>query len=75
MTDCRIKVWQIRTGKSGASSIKLCTLPPTQESFMENVRRAHFQVAIWKAALLESPLNMNPTIYGWEMDHEQILKS
>ena len=45
--------------ESDSSSVKLCSLPPTGVSFIGNVHRCHLQVAIWKVALLESPLNMN----------------
>ena len=54
---------------SGASSVKLCSIPPTTEAFTENVRICHLQVAIWKAALIESPPEMDATKYGWELDH------
>ena len=55
MTECRVKLWELKTGKSRASSPKLCSLPPTSEAFQENVYRYHLQVAIWKVALMESP--------------------
>ena len=60
------------TGRSGASSVKLCSFPPTTEAFTENVHRCYLQVAIWKAALLESP-ELDSTKYGWELDHIGIL--
>ena len=66
MTECRVKLWRSKTGKSGASSVKLSSLPPTTSAFIENVHRCHFQVAIWKAALLESPPDMDTASFGWE---------
>ena len=37
------------------------------EAFTENVHiLCHLQVAIWKAALLESPPEIDSTKYGWE---------
>ena len=69
MTECRVKMWRSKTGKSGASSVKLCSIPPTTEAFTENVHICHLQVAIWKAARLESPPEMDSTKYGWELDH------
>ena len=45
--------------ESDSSSVELCSLPPTGVSFIGNVHICHLQVAIWKEALLESPLNMN----------------
>lgn len=73
MTECRVKMWHSKTGKSGASSVKLCSIPPTSDAFIENVHRCHLQVAIWKAALLESPPEMDSEKYGWERDHQGIL--
>ena len=73
MTECRVKIWCSKTGKSGASSVKLCSIPPTTESFTENVHRCHLQVAICKAALIESPPEMDATKYGWELDHLGVL--
>ena len=65
MTDCRIKMWRTKTASSGTSSFKLCSPPPTSDSFSENVLRCHLQVATWKAALEESPPNMDPTKEDW----------
>ena len=66
-------MWKLKTGKSGASSPKLCSLPPTNEAFMENVRRCHLQVAIWKSALIDSPPQIEPCQYGWELDQQGVL--
>ena len=49
------------------------SLPPTSEAFTENVHICHIQVAIWKAALIESPPEMDSTKYGWELDHLESL--
>ena len=68
-TERRVKMWRSKTGESGASSVKLCSIPPTTEAFIENVHRCHLQVAIFKAALPESPPEMDSTKYGWELDH------
>ena len=54
MTKARIKVWTARIGRKAASKVpKLCSLPPTTEAFQLNVRRAHFQCAIWRRALMQ----------------------
>ncbi len=69
MTEARIKVWLTKTGRKSASKVpKLYSLPPTTEVFEENVKRAHFQCAIWRRALQEPP-NLDPTQYmdGLEM--------
>ena len=41
MTEYRVKMWRSETGKSGASSVKLCSIPPTTEAFTENVHICH----------------------------------
>ena len=73
MTEYRVKMWVSKTRKSGTSSVKLCSLPPTNDVFVENINWCHPQVATWKAALLESPPAMDPTSHGWELDYQGIL--
>ena len=69
MTEARIKVWTTNTGRKTATKVsKLCSLPPTSEVF-ENVKRAHFQCAIWRKALQEPP-NLDPTECGWCKEEE-----
>ena len=68
MTECKIKLWKLKTGKS-----KLCTLPPMNEAFSENVKRCHLQVAIWKSAIDGSPPAMVPCDYGLESDHQVVM--
>ena len=72
MTECRLTTWKFKTGKSGTSSPKINSLPPTKEAFLENVRRCHLQVAIWKSALRDSPPQMDPCEYGWELDQHGV---
>ena len=70
MTDCRQRQWAHITGKLNASAPKLCTLPPTTEAFMENVKRAHHQVAQWMSTPSGDPPPMDARSYGWEEDTE-----
>ena len=66
MSEARVSVWTSKTGKSGATvTPKLCSLPPTTEAFIENVKRAHLQTCIWKNALQLDPPDLEPTSYGW----------
>lgn len=67
MTECRQLLWAQKTGKS-QSAPKLCSLPPTTESFELNVKRAHHQVAQWYSAITGVPPGLSPTDYGWEKD-------
>ncbi len=66
MTDVRYKVWVSKTGRKGVCLLpKLKAIPPSLESFKENIRRAHFQTGIWKAALDEEPPNLDPLKIWW----------
>ena len=47
---------------------KLKCIPPTSEAFEENVKRAHLQVCIWKAALHPKPPDLDPAQFGWSKD-------
>ena len=65
MTEARINVWTAKIWRKAASKVpKLCSLPPTTEAFQLNVRRSHFQCAIWRRALMQEPPNLDPTEYG-----------
>lgn len=69
MTECRQRLWAMKTGKSTNAAPKLCSLPPTTPAFVQNVLRCHYQVAQWYAALEVDPPTLNPVDYGWEADH------
>ena len=45
--------------------VKVSALPPTAESFVENVKRTHLQACIWKNALDADPPDLSPETYGW----------
>ena len=47
---------------------KLCSLPPTDPAFMEKLKRAHFQICIWKHALDLNVPGLDPIQYGWTKD-------
>ncbi|KAG0719750.1 hypothetical protein GWK47_049874 [Chionoecetes opilio] len=69
MSSTRYEVWIGKTSKRKVTSIpKLKSLPPTSEAFEENVKRAHYQVCTWKAALEKNPPHLLPTDLGWEKD-------
>ena len=66
MSSVRYKVWVSRTGRKGDSTLpKLKSLPPIAAVFRENVKRAHFQACIWKAALQHDPPDLDPLEFGW----------
>ena len=66
MSVVRYEVLVAKTGRKGIKKIpELKTLPPTSESFAENVKRVHLQTAIWKSAEEQSPPDLDPTLFGW----------
>ena len=69
MTEARQKIWAHKTGKGTSSAPKLCSLPPTSEAFLENVKRCHLQVCLWKSAIYPDPPLLDPLDFGWEADH------
>src|SRR5688572_13532551 len=69
MSDIRYRMWLKKMGAAKKNKIvKLCALPPTTEAFGEHVKRAHFQVCIWKSALEENPPQQLAKEYGWIED-------
>ena len=69
MSDIRYDVWLTKTGnKNVRKTPKLQSLPPTTESFFENVKRAHIQTCIWKSAMDAQPPDLDPTNFGWTKD-------
>ena len=62
----RYTLWASKMANTKLTSApKLKSLPPTNESFVEHVRRAHHQTAIWKGSLSPDPPQMDPVQYGW----------
>ena len=54
MTECRQQQWAQQIGKSTMVP-KLCSLPTTTETFEQNFRRAHHDVALWMIEYLMPP--------------------
>ena len=65
MTQRRIKRWK-KTGVG--NSMKRCNLPPTSEATVENIRRSHYQVALWLNSMSGILSPLRPTDFGWEQD-------
>ena len=65
LTEARQKTWTEKVGKKKACAPAIASLPPTDESFKQNVMRAHLQVATWLHALHMHPPPLKPTDYGW----------
>ena len=65
MSDARMSVWASKTGRSMVSIPKLESLPPTNEAFEMNVRRAHLQAWIWKNPTVDIPQIEDYQKFGW----------
>ena len=68
MTDCRIQSWIQKTSKARKSAPPLKELPPTDEAFQENVKRAVLQSMIWYSTMNSDPPDVDPTLFGWAKD-------
>ena len=64
MSALRHQVWVSKMGNNKLyAAPELKVLPLTSAAFLEHTKRAHLQVAIWKASLCKDPLKLNPTEY------------
>ena len=67
----RLKVWASRTGRASETPPKLCSLPPTTEAFVENVKRAHYQAIVWRSHEESNPPKLNRELFGWTKDEKR----
>ena len=67
MLDVRFKMWKVKTKPNAniVSAWKLMSLPTTNESFQQNLLRAHLQCCIWKHADEANPPDIDPTMHVW----------
>ena len=65
MSDIRYKVWATKFGRTITTAPKIQSLPPSTAAFTENVKRAHLQTSIWKAAVSPDPPPADPLNYGY----------
>ena len=68
MTQARANLWKTGVGRGSSTMPNLYSLPPTDLAFMENLKRAHFQICMWKHALDLNVLDLSPVQYGWTKD-------
>lgn len=65
VSEARVRAWSTKMGRSASSKPpRLCSLPPTNEAFLQNVKRAHLQTIIWKNAL-GAPPAIDPEQFGY----------
>ncbi|KAK1886117.1 DNA-directed RNA polymerases I II and III subunit RPABC1 [Dissostichus eleginoides] len=62
------RVWGKKNGKGHMSAPNLAALPPTNEAFIENVKRAHFQAMLWRNLNVNLLPALNPEEFGWKKD-------
>ena len=65
LSEARVILWERKMARNAFEPPKLCSLPPTDTSFKENVLRAHLAAAIMKRSLDSDPPNLNPEQYWW----------
>ena len=58
LSEARVISWERKMARNGLEPPKLCSLPPTDTSFKENVLRAHLAAAIMKSSLDSDPLTL-----------------
>ena len=68
MSHTRLLAWGKKNGKGHTSAPNLAALPPTKEAFLENVKRAHFQSALWRNVDGRIPPAWDPENFGWDED-------
>ena len=64
----RYTLWNKNLTNKTAPQLK--SLPPTIEILIENIKRAHYQAAIWKNSDKLNPPPLDPCDYGWYKDED-----
>ena len=54
-----------------SSAPSLAKLPPTNDAFELNVKRAHYQCVLWKYALCCDPPDVDVTEFGYKRNEEE----
>lgn len=62
----RVASWERKMARNALEPPKLCSLPPTDISFEQNILRAHLAAAVMKSSLDQDPPKLNPEQYGWQ---------
>ena len=66
ITNARFILWNKKLTNKTAPLLK--SLPATIEVLTENIKRAHYQAAIWKHSDKQNPPSLDPCEYGWYKD-------
>ena len=72
--ETRVDAWNMKMSKGTLETPKLCSLPTTSPAFRENALVAHYQLAVWRDVLHQSPPSLSTTDHGWSgvEDHANI---
>ena len=63
----RFKEWtHALMSNTSTSAPMLARLPAPKPAAVQNILRAHLQVAVWLSACPESPPSVDVEMYGWE---------
>ena len=65
LCEARVVSWERKMARNALEPPKLCSLPPTDISFQQNVLRAHLAAAYMKSSLDPDPPNIDPETCGW----------
>ena len=61
-------MWNNSIAESKSGAPKLESLAPTDESFLQNLKRSHLQRAVWRCSLNADPTTVDICLYGWGKD-------
>ena len=71
----RVKVWFKKISSLTHASPPLKTLPPTDSSLRANVKRGHYQAAIWRSCNSQHHPHQSPEDFGWYCNESNLLLS
>ena len=66
LSEARVLSWEKKMGRNALEPPKLCSLPPTDTAFAQNILRAHHAAAIMKSSLNQDPPMLDPKKFGWQ---------
>ena len=55
LCNARKRVWKNKVIRNNSATPKLESIPPTNQAFHENLKRAYLPAAIWRNSLVENP--------------------
>ena len=65
LTEARVDAWKTKMWKSVLEPPKPWSLPTASSAFREHALWAHYQLAVWRDTLHQSPPSLTATDHGW----------